>query len=137
MPEISLLDRGLTFIPMVSDFPLRLFTECHLRNIRNIKLRDFFQHSNRVYDPDEFKNRFTLPSTWTPPLSRLSSATSLAIERIDKGVFNLFSYRVFSKANELFIDTSFGDVNNLSHDELRALYTLSRDRNIIIKPACG
>ena len=66
MPEISLLDRGLTFIPMVSDFPLRLFTECHLRNIRNIKLRDFFQHSNRVYnyDPDEFKNRFTMPSTY-------------------------------------------------------------------------
>jgi hypothetical protein len=120
---------------MVTEFPLRLLTECHLRNIRNIKLRDFFQHSNRTYDPDDFKHRFTLPSTWTPQLSRLSSTTRLAIERIDKGAFNLIAHRVFSKANELFINASSGEVDNLSCDEFRALYTLSRDRDIIIKPA--
>jgi hypothetical protein len=49
--------------------------------------------------------------------------------------FNLIAHRVFSKANELFINASSGEVDNLSCDEFRALYTLSRDRDIIIKPA--
>lgn len=98
-------------------------------------LRDFFQNSNRVYDPDAFKNRFTLPSTWTPPLSRLSSATKIAIERINKDVLNIISHRVRRNAKGLILDASPRDANNLSHDELRALHTLSRDRNVIIKPA--
>jgi hypothetical protein len=133
--EISLLDRGLTFIPTVSRFPLRLFTTCHLRNIRNLMLRDFFQHSHKIYDPEAFQNMFISPSNWSPPLSRISPSTRKVIEHIDKFIINFISGRIIRIAGEPFIEASHGFSNNLSHEERISLQALSRDSSIIIKPA--
>jgi len=78
--------RGLRlFTPTVQYVPLSSITENKQRNIRNIKLKDFFHHREKKhndYDPKAFKNLFTLRSTWVPSLSMLEKSTVQAIAGI-------------------------------------------------------
>jgi len=41
--EISLLDKGLTFIPTMSRIPIDRISSCVYRNVRGLQLRDFFK----------------------------------------------------------------------------------------------
>ena len=139
-PEISLLDRGLKFIPTVCRFPLSHITECTIRNLRNLKLRDFFFGGpDRHYDPNSFANRFCPPSTWTPPFHTISPDTRKAI--LDIGKFTVdITADLISHSSDLgrgFVNVPFSRISrfNLTKPERWALRDLRRDRSIVIKPA--
>jgi len=71
--QISLLDKGLTFIPNSRKIPLTKIKECRDRYIRNLRLKDFFRNKeNEKYDPTHFKNKFKARSSWTPHSQGLS-----------------------------------------------------------------
>jgi len=53
--HISLLDKGLTFIPSVISYPLSHITSCHLHNVRFF-VRDFFRNNTDVFDHLLFKH---------------------------------------------------------------------------------
>lgn len=133
--EVSLLDKGLTFIPTMDCVPLQLILDSHSRNIRNLKLRDFFQTSERIYDPSAFVNRFVPTSFWIPPNNLLSSSVLDAARNIDKDLRELITPSLHSKHNKLFVSTDKFLKYNLSHGELYALHALKNDPRIIIKPA--
>lgn len=133
--EISLLDKGLTFIPTVDCVPLHDILECFSRNIRNLKLRDFFYGSDKPYDPSDFSNCFIPPSLWIPPTNRLSSSVLNVISVLEKDLRDLIVPRIVYQRNCKFVVTDKFLTYNLSSQELAALQALRSDPNIIIKPA--
>lgn len=133
--EIALLDKGLTFIPTLDCIPLQLILDSHYRNIRNLKLRDFFQASDKVYDPSAFENRFVPTSVWLPPTKSLSSSVLDAVLNIEKDLSELITPSLVRKRNKLLVVTDKFPKHNLSHRELDALHALKHDPRIIIKPA--
>ena len=70
--QVSILDKGLTFIPSTRHIPCNHILDCKKRYIRSIKLLDFFKEDTQEYDPKLFKNLFILKSIWEPPENRLS-----------------------------------------------------------------
>ena len=48
--DISLLEKGLTFIPTPKTLPIRSVLENKDRLIRNIKIKSFFQNSSKPFE---------------------------------------------------------------------------------------
>ncbi len=133
----SLLDKGLTFIPTVCRVPYRRILECKQRNVRNLKLRDYFRFSEREYNADAFENRFKLCSDWTPPISGISEETIKAINRISILSNVVCSKRLIrnDKPGSPFVACRDNSSCNLSQDEICSINELRTNNNIIIKPA--
>lgn len=133
--EVSLLDKGLSFIPTVHHFPMAALSDCFSRNLRNLMLRDFFHDSSKPYDPEAFENRFLPRSDWIPPLSRISRSTLQTIDDLRKYVDEVTAPLIFNRLNTSFLKVNFGPSDNLTEAEKSALHSLSMDTSIVIKPA--
>ena len=116
--QLSLLNKGLNFIPtkgtnediaIAARFDLQLYH-------RKVKLAEFFRNS-----PSRTITPFTARSTWSPP----DSALPVEIKTLIKNDLDYFVNN--------FKDHSAP--TNLTSEETQALSELSRDKNIIIKPA--
>jgi len=119
--------------------PLSYINENKQRNIRNLKLKDFFHRREKKhddYDPKAFKNLFTLRSTWVPPLHALEKVTVQSIASISSSINALIH------SNRSDLRHSNGPLiycnerlNNLTVAERDALSALKSNSNIVIKPA--
>ena len=132
--QISLLDKGLTFIPAPHRIQPCKITECRDRNVRNLKLRDFFRNRNSDYDPKAFKNLFKPKSTWLPPEKGLTQEAKRASAKILS-----FTRKIITDHKETTPKGEFLTVphlkNNLTSEEIAALRDLRNNKNIVIKPA--
>lgn len=133
--EISLIDKGLSFIPTVRVFPYQFIIDCQKRNIRNLKLRDYFFGSDRPYDSESFQNRFCPTSEWTPSYGQLSLETQKAVLDITNTTNRLVANRFIRTNGKTCISTFSSHRHNLTRLERLALRTLRNDDTIIIKPA--
>ena len=93
--QVELLDKGLSFIPSVSNIPLTNIVECKRRNIRNLLIRDFFQNSPKHdYDPSAFENNFVSKSTWNPPLIGISDSVKSICNNLATYTHDMVSSRL-------------------------------------------
>ena len=136
-PEISVLDKGLTFIPTTRYVPFERVLECKKRNIRNIKLRDYFRGKSKDYDPTLFKNKFQAPSDWVPPTRALSKAAIEAITTLSAFTASITRDRLIANSNP-----DRGPLlrlpavkENITKVEAKAITQLKNNKNIIVKPA--
>lgn len=115
-PQITLLEKGLSFVPRPKRFDWEeLRGDIHQYH-RRIKLLDHF-HSKQAHTHIPFTN----PSTWEPTPSQLSHPTR-AIIKLDNQAL-----RSFHPPPDI--------PDNLSGEERRALHDLIHNPNIIFKPA--
>ena len=70
--QVTILDKGLTFIPSTRHIPYNRILDCKKRNIQSIKLYYSFKEDTQEYDPKLFRNLLISMSTWEPPENRLS-----------------------------------------------------------------
>lgn len=139
--EVSLLNKGLSFIPTVKSFPLSLMESCIYRNLRNIKLRDYFfdkdSDDNAEYDPNAFHNKFINRSTWIPASNKLSSSCRYALQHLQDYIQNyIYSHIWHPIPDQPARLRTFSNISdNLSPEERSAIRSLKNNNNILIKPA--
>jgi len=135
--ETSLLNKGLTFIPAVKSVPVSTINVCNERNIRNLKLKDFFQSKPDDYNPDDFKHKFCAPGKWTPQTKQLSRETLSTINDFYKTTASYVANRHTSTKDppSSFISCRNSVKDNLTPEERTAITNLKHNTNIIIKPA--
>lgn len=130
--DISLLDRGLTFVPTPRTLPVKSILENKDNLVRNVKLRSFFTNSTKPINAKE--KVFQYKSTWTPNTSLLSNEAINAISEIENNTVNLIrEANKITRNNEVYIKLK--DKPNLSLNELASLNKLRSNKNIIIKSA--
>ena len=108
---------------------------CHNRNIRNIKYKDYYQNNTDEYDPNEFKNPFKAPSSWEPKISQLSSETADTIQRINSYINYISSTSRVSSDTQTPTIHCHNTTDNLTRSERQSLRNLGSNKHIIIKPA--
>ena len=119
--EIKLLSRGLTFVPT----PKRINWSEIQADIndfaRRLRLKEFFQNNqtNSTNPSDEVRKRFRCKGTWAPPNGR-DAALDAFISAVENDIMS-------SKPRPIR--------NNLSRKERKALTTLRKRTDIVIKPA--
>jgi len=131
---ISVLDKGLSFIPTTTSIPLKLVNSS-LKNLhRAISIKDFFRDHPDDYDPDDFDRKFLPPSDWLPPISGISNHTINSLIKTQSSTDKM--------VNPLTHPTTKGTIitiphprPNLSLEERHALKIIKGDTRIIIKPA--
>jgi hypothetical protein len=128
--EISLLDKGLSYIPTCRSLNVFKIYESQNRLIRNLKIKDYF--SNRL-GPDRPKDStaFTGVSRWIPPDHHVSQPTLNTVQSIVKRTESILRKSTINK-NCILINKSN---NNLTNSERSALSDLRSNNDIIIKPA--
>jgi len=135
--QVSILDKGLTFIPSTRHIPYNRILECKRRNIRSIKLHDFFQGDTHEYNPKLFKNLFIPKSTWVPPENRLSIDARKIISDITEYTASLVKKNRLPSTNP-----KTGPLirlpnwrPNITRLETDAITKLKANQNIVIKSA--
>lgn len=130
--DISMLERGLTFVPTPKTLPLKSILESKDKLIRNIKLKSFFQNSSKTYE--HILKNFQEKSTWAPGLKTLPNDIITTINEIDGATLNLIkNAKKFLRNNECQI--KLHEKDNLSTDERNSISTLRDNKDIIIKSA--
>lgn len=110
--------------------------ECKHRNIRNIKLRDFFQTKNDDYNPDAFEHKFVGRSSWVPSSSSLSKEAITCITGISNSIARLCrDFFLPCGSKERLVKCQLRRGFNLNEGEINALSELKNNSNFIIKPA--
>lgn len=117
--------------------PYNHILNCKARNIRNLKLRDFFRQNARDYDPNDFKNKFLAPSEWIPPTEGLSPEVIDAIQLISRNSHSIMKDRFIrcSDFRGTFIACRDNCRLNLTKPELAAIAQLRNNKDVVIKPA--
>ena len=135
--EVSLLDKGLTFVPTVKFVPQQAINECTERNIRNLKLKDYFKEDTEDYNPNDFKHKFCARNSWSPDMRKLSKETTEAITDIYTFTDSyLDKYRsTLQSSNGPLIRCDHTSKDNLTPHERAAIRKLKDNHEIIIKPA--
>lgn len=128
---MSLLDKGLTYIPTYKTLPKNDIYEAQHRLIRSIKLRDYFEE-NETYDYDFNVKTFTNKSTWTPADHLLCQSTLDTVQEIINTTESVIRHRKIINDKRILL-RHFED--NLTSAEREALDELKSNSNIIIKPA--
>jgi len=135
--QVSILDKGLTFIPSTHYIPYKRIIECKKRNIRSIKLHDFFKDDTHTYNPKLFNNMFNPKSTWEPPAHGISKEAHEVITDISEYTASLVSNRILPTSNlktgPLLRLPSWRP--NISRLESAAIKNLKGNPDIIIKSA--
>lgn len=130
--ELDILDRGLTFIPTSTTHPVQnIYTLCN-RLIRNIKLKDYFADEEQDGTFDPTVPTFKKPSQWSPPNSSLSQPTLDTINRIANSTQRLLQRRKLIRGKSIRL---LQQKQNLSTEERHILKRITKNRNIVIKPA--
>lgn len=117
-PQKTLLEKGLTFVPTldITKGQKEQFKADMIQYHRKIKLAVFFKDSDRQEIPP-----FTGPSTWSPSMAELPSEIGVLIEK---------DHKIFHKHYK-----SLREKHNLTGEEVKALWELRRNNQIVIKPA--
>lgn len=129
--EISLLDKGLSFIPTRKSLSVYKLYESQNRLIRNLKIRDYFSNKARANNNPSDSRAFTGPSTWIPPDHHVSQPTLDTVQGIITRTESILRKSTIKNNNILMKKTG----NNLSVSERTALNNLRKNNDIIIKPA--
>lgn len=131
-PQLSVLDRGLTFIPAYRTLLLNDVYAAQDRLVRNLKLKDYFMGQNNEDDYNPHRKTFTYPSTWTPPDHKICQPTLNTINRIVNTTESVIRrHRIIN--NRLIVLDDYRD--NLTSDERGAIMQLRNNPDIVIKPA--
>jgi hypothetical protein len=128
---MSLLDKGLTYIPTYKMLPKNDIYEAQHRLIRSIKLRDYFEEKE-TNDYDFNVKTFTNKSNWTPADHLLCQSTLDTVQEIINTTESVIRNRKIINNNQILL-RHFED--NLTPAEREALEQLKSNINIIIKPA--
>lgn len=118
-PQHALLSKGLSFVAMLGkDRHQKDQLQWDIQNYhRRIKLASYYRNAkSKPMLP------FIAPSNWTPPLDKLPAEVKKLIEA---------DFKSFKR----YYKPVFGDENNISIQEARALRELKNMRQIVIKPA--
>jgi hypothetical protein len=114
--EISILSKGLSFIPTPKNINKETISSSLKEFERKIKLSYFFYENESVKD----KLPFTEKSTWNPPDQLISNKIHNILADLN------------NKADNLEITK---DRNNISFHQINALKNLKNKKHLIIKPA--
>ncbi len=129
---MSLLDKGLTYIPTYKLLPINDVYDAQHRLIRSLKLRDYFDDD----DDDDFQfnvKTFTNKSTWTPADHKLRQSTLDTIQEVLNTTESVIRHRKTVNGRQQLLLRNFED--NLTLLERTALTELKNNSDIIIKPA--
>ena len=113
--EISVLDKGLKFVPTPVHNSKGILNSAVSKFSRQIKLKFHFRNSNSY-----FKRPFTPKSEWDPPETKIFPEILNTVNNIN------------SEISELSIPK---ETKNISKQEYQAIQNLSKNQDIIIKPA--
>ena len=124
------MSKGLKFIPSPKDIPIKTIQQISHRVIRSIKLKDYFQDQNQVYDPKIklFENK----STWEPKLNQISDESIDTIHQIEELTRSVINEAQKNNNNELI---RLNHSTNLTKEEIHALAKLKTNTDIVIKKA--
>lgn len=130
--DISLLDKGLKFIPTYRYLPVNRIYEAQNRLIRSLKLRDYFSDEDTDNDYDYNRKTFTYPSTWTPPDHKIADSTLETIQELITATQSAIKKNGVIRNKLLVVNRNN---NNLTAAEITSLKQLRSNSNIVIKPA--
>ena len=130
--EISLLDKGLSYIPISKSLNVFKIYESQNRLIRNLKIKDYFSNARGANSCAKESRAFTGPSRWIPPDHHVSQPTLDTVQRLVKNTEALLKK---SPIYNNCIRINKADKNNLTYPERKALDNLRNNESIIIKPA--
>lgn len=130
--DISMLEKGLTFVPTPRTLPLKSVIENKERLIRSIKLKAFFRNSSKTLDP-KFKT-FQEKSNWVPHFTLLPNEIVETLKDIDDATLKLIRETgKIQRKNDCFLKLCEKD--NLTQEERDSIVKLRKNENIIIKSA--
>lgn len=131
--HLSLLGKGLTYIPTNNHHPIDTILSEQGKLIRRLMLADYFDGDGiDEFDPKNipFKRKFIERSTWKPKSIDLSSECKKTIRAIQTSTSSMLW--TCATKNEKIITQ---DKPNLTKAEWSALQQLKSNTDIIIKPA--
>lgn len=131
--EISLLEKGLSFIPAPRLLPISTIINDKKRLIRSIKLKYFFRDKPPREALSERTPRFVEASDWTPPLRSLPLQALDTIGKLEECCMNTLKAQTRLKNNNKLI--RLYECDNLTRSETEGLKNLRNQTNILIKPA--
>lgn len=132
--HISLLDKGLTFIPKINSFPASNISEAQNYIRRSLMLKDFFIDKLDSNHANEFSRKFIPQSSWLPPWSSITEDTKKTISHIFRETTSSLSSITVGQGTYTHIINKHTGYN-LTKEEYRALKDLKNKPEIIIKPA--
>lgn len=112
--------------------------DCKQRNLRSLKLRDFFSCMERDFNPNSFDNKFISKSQWTPPTESISVNTQRTIIGVSNYINDIVKRRLIRTSRPRigpFVRCKPFGTANLTPSERQAIGNLNKNTNIIIKPA--
>lgn len=124
----KLLSLGLKFIPSTHKLPKAEVEKALNKLIRRLYLYDFFG-----IDPNKTftKTPFIAPSTWTPPLNKISQSTLALVEKLKNTTSDFLNQ--LPSTEEFYLNPNHRD--NLGPELRRSLHQLKQNNQIVIKPA--
>lgn len=133
--DVSLLDKGISFIPTPKLLPISTIIQNKNRLIRNIRIKYAFTHDNRPYDPK--LKTFIDKSNWSPPDDLLHRRGTLhttlnTVHNIELATATVLDNLKIDKHQKNFY---LNNKNNLSEAEFTSLDKLKKNSDITIKPA--
>jgi hypothetical protein len=128
---MSLLDKGLTYIPTYKTISSNEIYEAQHRLVRSLKLRDHFSENDNS-DYDYSVKSFTSKSTWTPADHQLRQSTLNTVQSILNTTESVIRSRKVTVDRKIIL-RQFKE--NLSLTERKALTELKNNASIVIKPA--
>ena len=82
--NLSLLERGLSFIPTRKNLPVKNLIDTKDKLVRRLKLYDFFKNKTPDNSNNSFDRLFTEKSTFIPPNDKLSQPVLNLVEKINQ-----------------------------------------------------
>ena len=130
--DISVLDKGLTFVPTPKTLPVKTIIQNKNNLIRNIKLKSFFRDSSAIYDANV--KRFREKSSWTPSSLQLPMDIVDTVAKIERATAEFIrdAERVTDLSGTKLI---LKDPNNITKDERASVLKLRKNNDIVIKKA--
>lgn len=127
--DLSLLERGLSFVPSRKTLPISNILDTRDNVIRRLKLKCFFEN-NKLTNRNIKDRRFIEKSTWVPPNHKLKAKTLVLVDDIVRKTGDILNeYKVDNDCVKLYAK------NNLSREELMSIRKLKENKDIVIKPA--
>jgi len=116
---LTLLERGLLFIPTQNHINVSKYYEGMDRFIRNLKLKDFFR--DRVSDKYDLNIKtFVSPSIWEPNVDLIRDSTLKTIETLTEITNSYISAQRVDKFNNIILQEQL-NLNNFENLSLKNL----------------
>ena len=130
--ELSLLEKGLSFIPTARGYPKATIEESLLKQQRKLRLKNFFQDNGSRDEPKTVKEIFKYPSLWEPSRETpMDTEVFQCLYGMANDVRDEFRAPSAWARDTLRIPVK----DNLTRGERMAIRTLRSNKDIVIKPA--